>query len=214
MEKAVRDLRAVEFTLFVYTIMGWGWGVFLLDNLKGVPFFLALLAPLIVALPLLIFVLLFARKMHGLAGPRLFANARVVWLYVAAWTVTLGGYVLANVLAHTFHHLEWVVPGGTLALGLHFLFISLAFQTRRAYLTLAIFCLAALLVPLFVPMQFTLGSLTTLDNGGGWMVVTSVIGMIWLWLFALFLLVTQGKHVEEIRHKQTQKRQVASQAAS
>lgn len=218
MEKEVRALRAVGFTLFAYTIMGWGWGFFLLNDLSvnnlPVPLLPALVIPLIGALPLLVFVLRFSRKMHELPGPRLFSNARIIWLYSAAWFVTLGGYALAKVLAPVFGRPALVVPIGTLALGLHFLFIALAFQTWRPLLTLAVFCLAALFVPIFVPSQLILGPLTTLSEGYSWMVVTSLIGMIWLWSFALFLLVTEGKKVRDIMQQRSKEPQAVGQATS
>jgi predicted dienelactone hydrolase len=92
-----------------------------------------------------------------------------------------------------------VIPGATLAVGLHFFFLALAFQARRDYLTLAVFCLTALFVPLAVPLKITLGPLATSNNGGGWMVVTGMVGLVWLWLVAAYLLVLGGRSLREIQ---------------
>jgi hypothetical protein len=199
METSVRALRTMRFTLFVYSVMVWGWGAFLLNVIQGVPLVLALLLPLIISLPLLFLTIRFSRKLHGLTGPRLFTNKRVVWLYVVGVAVTIIGYIVALIVSRALHHLEYVVPGATLALGVHFLFIGLAFDERRAYLTLAVFCLTAIIVPLVVPVQFTLGPIATISNGGGWMAVTSLVGMLWLGSMAIVLLIVGGRSLQNTK---------------
>ncbi|HZO74834.1 MAG TPA: hypothetical protein VFB60_21690 [Ktedonobacteraceae bacterium] len=202
MEISVRALRAMRFTLFVYSVMVWGWGYFLLNNIKGVPFILTLLLPLVVALPLLLLTIRFSRKLHGLTGPRLFTNKRAVWLYVIGVAVTVIGYILANIIARVLQHPEYVIPGATLALGMHFLFIGLAFDERRAYITLAVFCLIAIIVPLIVPGQFTLGPIATSLAGSGWMIVISIIGMVWLGSMAIYLLTFGGRNLQLTKERQ------------
>lgn len=199
MENEIRALRGMRFTLLVCAIMVWGWGYLALGVIDGLPFALEALLPLLIALPLLLLALRFSARLRGLTGPKLFKNRRTVWLYITGVALTIVGYVLALVIARALHHPEYVVPGATLAVGLHFLFVALAFDAKGAYLTLAVFCLTALLVPLTVPLKFTIGALTTISNGGGWMLVTGVIGMIWLWLVAARLLVIGGKKLREIK---------------
>lgn len=199
MGNTVRSLRSMRFTLFVCAVMVWGWGYFLFNNIEGFPFVFASLLPLIVAFPLLLLAIRFAVNLRGLSGPRLFTNGRVVLLYVIGVGTTVVGYVLANVIAQLLHHREYVVPGAILALGLHFLFLGLAFDEKREYLTLAVFCLTAIIVPVTVPQQFTLGSVTTLSNGGGWMVVASIVGLVWLWSVAVFLFIRGGRSLQQIK---------------
>lgn len=190
MQNLVRSLRIRRFALFVYSIMVWGWGFFLLINIEGVPFVVALLLPLIASLPLLYLAGRFARSLRGLHGPGVFTNRREVLLYAAGVVFTVAGYALANIISRVVHHSEYVVPGGTLALGLHFIFLAFAFQESREYVTAAVFCLTAIIVPLVVPVAFTLGPITTINGGGGWMVVTSVVGLLWLGSSAVRLLIS------------------------
>lgn len=201
MEISVRALRAMRFTLFVYSVMVWGWGYFLLNVIQGVPLILTLLLPLIVSLPLLFLTIRFSRKLRGLSGARLFTNRRSVWLYVIGVAVTIIGYIVALIVSRALHHPEYVVPGATLALGAHFLFIGLAFGERRAYLTLAVFCLTAIIVPLTTPVQFMLGPIATISNGGGWMAVTSIIGMLWLGSMAILLLIFGGRSLHNTKER-------------
>jgi len=213
MENEVRSLRIKRFTLFMYAIMVWGWGYFLLNNIEGVPFVLKLLMPVIVAFPLWILAVHFAHDLRGLNGPRLFTNRREVLLYVAGNALTVTGYALANIVSRALHHSEYVVPGATLALGLHFLFLGLAFQEKRLYLTLTVFCLTAIIVPLVVPVKFTLGSITTISGGGGWMVVTSLVGLIWLGSMAAHLLISGLRSLAAINRLRVEGGQRAGQAA-
>jgi hypothetical protein len=199
MENEVRTLRSMRLTLFVCTVMVWGWGYIILNNIEGLAFALAALLPVLVALPLLLLTLRFTTRLRGLTGPKLFANRRVIWLYMAGLVVTVVGFVLAQVIARALHHAEYAIPGATLAVGLHFLFLALAFRAQRDYLTLAVFCLASLFVPLAVPLKMTLGPLATSNNGGSWMVVTGMIGLVWLWLVAAYLLVLGGRRLREIK---------------
>lgn len=212
MKNEVRSLRTTKFTLFVYSVMVWGWGFYLLNSTKGVPFALALLLPVIISLPLLSLAFHFARSLRGLNGHGLFENRRAVVLYTAGIIVTVGGFALANSIFRSLHHAEYVVPGATLALGLHFLFVGLAFQERRAYLTLAVFCLTAIIVPLVVPVQFTLGSFTTISGGGGWMVATSIVGIAWLGSMTVRLYISGRRSLAAIDGRQTEGEQMVSQA--
>ncbi len=202
MEISVRALRAMRFTLFVYSVMVWGWGAFLLNVIKGVPLILTLLLPLIVSLPLLFLTIRFSRNLRGQSGSRLFKDRRSVWLYIIGVAITIIGYIAALLISRALHHPEYVVPGATLIVGIHFLFIGLAFGEKRAYLTLAVFCLTAIIVPLIVPVQFTLGSIATISNGGGWMAVTSIIGMVWLGSMAIFLLIFGGRSLQNMKERQ------------
>ena len=200
MGNEIRALRSMRYALFVHTVMVWGWGYLTLINIEGFSRALATLLPLLVALPLLLFTLLFSMRLHGLTGPKLFANSRVVLLYVAGNVVTLVGYMLAIVIARTLHHPEYVIPGATLAVGLHFLFLALAFDEKRHLITLAVFCLTALIVPLTIPLRITLGPLVTASNeGSGWMVVTGIVGMVWLCLVDVRFLVIGGRRLREIK---------------
>ncbi|HLZ56727.1 MAG TPA: hypothetical protein VKR06_07245 [Ktedonosporobacter sp.] len=199
MDNDIRTLRNMRFTLGVYTVMSWGWGFFIMEVIEGVPQALAVLLPLVLALPLLFLTLQFSTYLRGLAGPRLFASSRVVWLYITGNAVTLVGFVLANVIARVIHHPEYAVPGALLALGLHFLFIALAFQETRAYLTLAVFCLTALLVPLTVPLTGTIGPLTLIPDAGGWTVAISLVSLVWFWLVTAYILVRGGRISREIQ---------------
>lgn len=199
MENEIRALRSMRFTLFVCMVMVWGWGYLTLNVIEGLPLALNVLLPLLVALPLLILALRFTTRLRGLTGPKLFANGRVVWLYSAGLAVTLVGYVLAIVIARALHHAEYVIPGATLAVGLHFFFLALAFHAKRDYLTLVVFCLTALIVPLAIPLKITIGPITTINNGGGWMMVTGIVGMVWLWLVAARLLVIGGRSLRKIK---------------
>lgn len=199
MDAKILELRSMKFTLFVCTVMVWGWGFLTLNVIEGLPLACVALFPLLVALPLLLLALRFATHLRGLAGPRLFANSRVVRLYVAGLVVTLVGYVLANVIARALHHVEYAIPGATLALGLHFLFLALAFHAKRNYLTMAVFSLTALIVPLVIPLKITIGSITTINNGGGWMMVIGIVGIVWLWFVAVRLLVIGGRSWREIK---------------
>jgi len=192
----------MRFTLFVYSVMVWGWGAFLLNVIKGVPLILALLLPLIVSLPLLFLTIRFSRNLRGLSGSRLFKDRRSVWLYIIGVAITIIGYIAALAVSRALHHPEYVVPVATLIVGIHFLFIGLAFDERRAYLTLAVFCLTAILVPLTTPVQFTLGPIATISNGGGWMAVTSIIGMVWLGSMAIFLLIFGGRSLQNTKERQ------------
>jgi D-alanyl-lipoteichoic acid acyltransferase DltB (MBOAT superfamily) len=180
--------------------MVWGWGYLALSNIKGFPLASAALLPLLVSLPLLFFTVRFSNHLRGLAGPKLFRNKRSIWLYITGLVVTVGGYILAIVVARMLHHPEYVIPIATLIVGLHFLFIVLAFDANRAYFTVAVFCLAALLVPLTVPLRITIGSIATINKeGSGWMEVIAIIGMLWLTFMALYLLVTSGRRLREVR---------------
>lgn len=199
MENEVRSLRSVRFTLFVFAVMTWGWGFFLLNNIEGVPLVLALLLPVMMVIPLWFLAIRFALDLRGLAGPKLFTNRRVVLLYTMGVVFSVVGYALAVVIARVLHHPEYTVPGGTLAVGLHFWFLALAFQEKREYLTMAVFCLTAVLVPLLAPLQFSPGSLTTLSNGGGWMVITSIVALLWLWSSAVRLFVSGQRRLRKIR---------------
>lgn len=201
MEISVRALRAMRFTLFVYSVMVWGWGVFLLNIIKGVPLILTLLLPLIVSLPLLFLTIRFARKLRGLSGPRLFTGKRSIWFYIIGVALTLIGYIVVRIVSLALHHPEYIVPSATLIVGIHFLFIGLAFDEKRAYLTLAVFCLTAIIVPLAVPLNFTLGSIATDSAGGGWMAVTSIIGMVWLGSMAIYLLIIGGRSLQHTREQ-------------
>jgi hypothetical protein len=99
MENEVRTLRSMRLTLFVCTVMVWGWGYIILNNIEGLAFALAALLPVLVALPLLLLTLRFTTRLRGLTGPKLFANRRVIWLYMAGLVVTVVGFVLAQVIA-------------------------------------------------------------------------------------------------------------------
>ncbi len=204
MKNEIRALRSMRFSLFVYTVMVWGWGYLALTNIKGFPLVVSLLLPLLVSLPLLFLTLRFSMRLHGLTGPKLFVNSRMVWLYSIGVALSLVGYILAIVIAHSLHHPEFVIPVATLAVGLHFLFLALAFDEKRQYLTVAVFCITALLVPLTVPLRITIGSLVTTNNGGGWMVVTGIVGIIWLGLMALSLLVIGGRRLQEVKETNRQ----------
>ena len=173
MGNEIRALRGMRFTLFVYSVMVWGWGYLTLVNIQGIPFVLVVLLPLLLALPLFLSIIRFSNHLRGLAGPKLFKNSRAVWLYVIGLVVTVGGYVLAVVLARALHHPEYTIPIATLVVGLHFLFIALAFDAKRTYSTVAVFCLTALLVPLTIPLRITIGlsnsSLCRVGvDGGDW----------------------------------------------
>ncbi len=203
MESTVRSLRTTRFTLFVFAVIVWGCGFFLLDNIVGVPHVLLPLLPVIVALPVWFLAMRFALDVRGLTGPRLFANGRVVLLYILANVLTITGYVLANIIARALHHPEYVVPGAMLALGQHFLFLGLAFGEKREYLTLVVFCLTGILVPLVVPLKIKVGMVVTMGNGGGWMVVTSIIGLIWLWSMAIRLFIVGERSLRQIKGAQS-----------
>ncbi len=203
MENLVRSLRIKKFALFVYVVMVWGWGCFLLNNIEGVPFVLALLLPLIISFPLLYLVIRFARGLRRLNGPGVFTNRREVLFYAAGVALTVIGYALANIISRAIHHNEYVVPAATLAVGLHFIFLAFAFQETREYVTAAVFCLTAILVPLVVPVTFTLGAITTIHGGGGWMVVTSIVGLLWLGASAVRLLISGRRSLAAIKGRQT-----------
>jgi len=104
MENEVRTLRSMRLTLFVCTVMVWGWGYLILNTIEGLAFALAALLPVLVALPLLLLTLRFTTRLRGLTGPKLFANRRVIWLYIAGLVVTVVGFVLAQVIARALHH--------------------------------------------------------------------------------------------------------------
>ncbi|GEM_PF-1890585 len=180
-DEVAQTLRGMRFTLFVCAVMTWGWGFLTLINMKGVTLPMSMSLPLLVAIPLFLLALRFTLRIRGLRGPRLFATRRSVFWYFTGLVVEIIGCALAVIIARLSHHPEYVIPGDTLIVGLHFLFLAIAFNEKRQYLTLAVFCLTALLVPLTVPRTFTVGPISTLSTGGsGWMIVTGLIGLLWL----------------------------------
>jgi hypothetical protein len=146
-----------------------------------------LLLPVVLALPLLVISILFARRTHGLSGSFLFQSKRALWLYLLVVALTVLGYVLARMLSLALHHPEFVVPAATVLIGLHFLCFVPLFRSKGYSLTTAVFCLTAMVSLLVVPLTFTIGSLEVVN---GWQVVNGCLCVLWLWIVAVRHVIT------------------------
>jgi hypothetical protein len=183
--RQVFDLRSMQHSLYVFTVVVWGWGFLFMSSFGNIPPALIFLLPAVGALPLLIFVLRFATHLRGLSGPSPFANKRMFWFYSGVVALTVIGYVVIARVTQALHHPQYIVPGATILVGLHFLALIPIFHQKRYYLTTLVFCFAALLPVLFVPTDFMLGSLHVIS---GWQLVTSPICWLWLWGQAIYVL--------------------------
>lgn len=179
-DRQVFALRASRHALYVFSVMVWGWGFFLMNSFASIPTALVFLLPLVGALPLLFLSVRFARRLRGLGGLSPFADRRMLWFYLGVVALTVIGYVVIRQVSLALNHYAYVVPVATILVGLHFLALIPIFrgESWRYYLTTIVFCLAGLLPVFVVPNDFMLGSLHVIS---GWQLVTSPICWLWLW---------------------------------
>jgi hypothetical protein len=169
------------------TLVVWGWGFLILNALQGIGMAATLLLPVVLALPLLVISILFARRTHGLSGSFLFQSKRALWLYLLVVALTVLGYVLARVISSALHHPEFVVLAATIIVGLHFLCFVPLFRSKGYYLTTAVFCLTAVVSVLVVPLAFTIGPWQVAN---GWQLVNGCVCVLWLWTVAIRHVIT------------------------
>ncbi len=195
--RQVFTLRSIRYSLYVFTVMTWGWGFLFLNSFRNVPAALVFLLPALGALPLLFLSLRFARGLRGLSGPSPFANKRVLWLYLGVVALEVIGYVVIARVTLALHHPQYIVPVATILIGLHFLALIPVFhEKKRYYLTTLVFCFAALLPVFFVPVDFMLGSLHVIS---GWQLVTSPICWLWLWSMAIYSLTRGARLLRQVK---------------
>jgi hypothetical protein len=178
----VYRIRQIRFSLFILALVVWGWGFLILNALEGIGMAPTFLLPVVLALPLLVISILFARRTHGLSGSFLFQSKRALWLYLLVVAITVLGYVLARMISIALHRPEFVVPTATILIGLHFLCFVPLFHSKGYYLTTAVFCLTAVVSVLVVPLTFTIGSLQVVN---GWQFVNGCACVLWLWMVAI-----------------------------
>src|SRR5579875_101943 len=188
MDKQVHYLRSMRFILFIYVIMTWGWGFLMMNSLGNIATRFIFLLPAFPAIPLLCLSIWFARSVSGLHGPTLFGERGKRWLYFAMLALTFIGFFAARIICAAIGHPFWAIPAIPFMLGLHFLGLVPIFEARaHGYLTALVFCLTALIVPLFVPMDFTLGRLVVVV---GWQLAIGALCWLWLLGTAIHILIS------------------------
>ncbi len=191
----VFTLRCMRYSLFVFSVMTWGWGFLFLNSFRGIPAALVFLLPALGALPLLFLTLRFARSLRGLSGPSPFGNKRMLSFYLVVVALEVIGYVVIAQITRALHHPEYIVPVATILIGLHFLALIPVFHKKDYYLTTAVFCLAALIPVFLVPNDLVLGSLHVIS---GWQLLTSPICWLWLWFRAIYTLNAGGRLLRQV----------------
>ncbi len=179
--------RQIRFSLFILTLVVWGWGFLILNALQGIGMAATLLLPVVLTLPLLLISILFARRTQGLSGSFLFQSKRALWLYLLVVALTVLGYVLARVTSIALHHPEFVAPAATIIVGLHFLCFVPLYRSKGYSLTTAVFCLTAVASVLIVPLTFTIGPLQVVN---GWQLANGCVCVLWLWAVAIRHVIT------------------------
>jgi len=205
MDKAfiIRNLR---FIAFVFAIIIWLWGFYLLDSLAGINTEQAYLLPLLPALPLLIAAIIFARQSRRLlSGPAFFSSKRQLWMYLGLLVLTMVAVTIVNRVFRANHLSQWQFPASIFIIGLHFLGLIPIFKGWRYVLPATlVFCLSAVLVPIFVSQTYTLG---TLSIQHGWQFAIAVICWTCILGCDIFLLIRglqllQVLRAEEITYAQ------------
>jgi hypothetical protein len=192
----------MRFIAFVYTLIVWLWGFYLLSSFAGVDAAQAYLWPLLPALPLLVATFIFVRQSRRLLqGPVFFADKRHLLIYLGVVALMIVAIVAVNNIFRFYHISQWQWPASIFLVGLHFLGLIPVFK-RWGYLlfTTLVFCLPALLVPIFVPQTYMLGALSIRL---GWQFATALVVWPWFLVGAILLLVRGTQLLQKLRAERT-----------
>ncbi len=192
----------MRFIAFVYTFIVWLWGFYLLSSFAGVDAAQAYFWPLLPALPLLVATLIFVRQSRRLLqGPVFFADRRQLLIYLGVVALMIVAIVAVNNIFRIYHVNQWRWPASIFLVGLHFLGLIPVFK-RWGYLlfTTLVFCLPALLVPIFVPQTYMLGALSIQL---GWQFATALVVWPWFLVGAILLLVRGTQLLQRLRAERT-----------
>ena len=175
-------IRNVRFIAFVLAFIGWPWGFYLLGSLAGIDTAQTFLLPLLPAFPLLVAATIFARQSwHLLSGSAFFSTKRQLGIYLCAVALMIVAVVAVNRIFRAYHLSQWAWPASIFLVGLRFLGLIPVFKRWQYMLpTTLVFCLPALLVPMFVPQAYTPGPLSVQL---GWQFATALV----CWLCILVL---------------------------
>lgn len=191
-------IRNVRFITFVLAFFVWLWGFYLLNSLAGIDTAQTFLLPLIPALPLLIAAFIFARQSRRLlSGSAIFSNKRQLLMYLGAVALMIVAINAVSRILRIYHLSQWTWPASIFLVGLHFLSLIPVFKAWRSMLvTTLVFCLPALLVPIFVPQTYMLG---TLSVQLGWQFAIALVCWPCILWSDIFLLVRGTRLLQELR---------------